>query len=191
MRYHLGYGELLVQIRKYKKYDLVINNILWLNKMDIKALLETLNIPYRWIDIPPCETCEESSAFLPKDRQGIGTKNLLLKDRKGKNYFLLVTEEHKTTDLKQLATQINSTRLSMVNEEKLQELLGVSRGSVSLCALINDLEQNVQLLLDEDLFYATHWDAHPNSNDAVLIISQEDWKTYFNYLNRSWQTVTI
>ncbi len=161
------------------------------NIMDIKVLLEKLNITYQWFDTPPCETCEESSVFLPKDRSGVGTKNLLLKDRKGKNYFLLVTEEHKTTDLKQLAEQIQSTRLSMVNEETLQHLLGVSRGSVSLFALVNDPDQQVKLLIDKDLLQASHWDAHPNRNNAVLILSQADWKIYFDYLDRQWQTVTV
>ncbi len=159
--------------------------------MDIKTLLEQLNITYQWFDIAPCETCADSSALLPKDRVGMGTKNLVLQDRKGKNYFMLVTDEHKTVDLKQLAQQIESTRLSMVNKEKLQELLGVSRGSVSLFALVNDPEQAVQLLIDEALLSATHWDAHPNRNDAVLILSQADWKTYFRYLNRQWQTVKV
>ncbi len=158
---------------------------------DIKTLLEKLNITYQWFDIEPCETCEESSLLLPDNREGVGTKNLLLQDRKGKNYFLLVTEEHKTTDLKQLAKQLETTRLSMVNAEKMQDLLGVTRGSVSLFALVNDPEQRVQLLLDKDLFSETHWDAHPNRNDAVLILSQEDWKAYFAYLKRQWQTVII
>ncbi len=159
--------------------------------VDIKALLVELNITYQWFDIEPCETCEASSLLLPDNRDGVGTKNLLLQDRKGKNYFLLVTEEHKTTDLKQLAKQLETTRLSMVNAEKLQELLGVTRGSVSLFALVNDPEQRVQLLLDEELLSATHWDAHPNRNDAVLILSQDDWKTYFAYLKRDWQTVIV
>ncbi len=159
--------------------------------MDIKTLLEQLNITYQWFDIDPCDTCAESSALLPKDRVGMGTKNLVLQDRKGKNYFMLVTDEDKTTDLKQLAQQINSTRLSMVKEEKLQELLGVNRGSVSLFALVNDPEQKVQLLLDENLLNATHWDAHPNRNDAVLILSQDDWKVYLKNLNRDWQVVKV
>ncbi len=159
--------------------------------MNIKTLLEQLNITYQWFDIAPCETCAESSALLPKDRVGMGTKNLVLQDRKGKNYFMLVTDEHKTTDLKQLAQKINSTRLSMVNEEKLQALLGVSRGSVSLFALVNDPEQKVQLLLDEELLNATHWDAHPNRNDAVLILSKDDWQVYLQHLNREWQAVKV
>ncbi len=159
--------------------------------MDIVSLLEKLHISYQWFDIEPCETCAESSALLPENRLGIGTKNLLLQDRKGNNYFLLVTDEHKNVNLKDLAQQLESSRLSMVSEEKLQQLLGVSRGAVSLFALVNDPEQNVQLLLDEDLLQETHWDAHPNKNNAVLILSKEDWEIYFNYLNRSWNIVTI
>lgn len=159
--------------------------------MNIKDLLAELNIDYQWFDIEPCETCEESKALLPADRQGVGTKNLLLQDRKGKNYWLLVTDENKTVDLKQLAAQLQSSRLSMVNAEKLQELLGVSRGSVSLFALVNDTEQHVQLLLDEALLETSHWDAHPNRNDAVLILSQKDWLKYFAYLQREWLTVAV
>ncbi len=159
--------------------------------MDIKTLLAELTIDYRWYDIEPCETCEESAVLLPDDRPGMGTKNLLLRDRKGKNYFLLVAEEHKTIDLKQLAQQLQSSRLSMASAEKLLDLLGVERGSVSLFALLNDPEQRVQLLLDKDLLAASHWDAHPNRNDAVLILSKDDWLRYFAYLNRRWQSVII
>ncbi|MDG6881098.1 Prolyl-tRNA deacylase proX [Phocoenobacter uteri] len=159
--------------------------------MDIKSLLKELNITCQWFDITPCITCAESAALLPEDRIGIGTKNLLFRDKKGRNYFLLVTDEYKTVDSKALAEQIESTRLSMANEEKLQQLLGVGKGSVSLFALVNDPEQQVQLLLDEDLLKATHWDAHPNRNDAVLILSREDWLSYFKYLNRSWITVKV
>ncbi|PID66362.1 MAG: hypothetical protein CR975_03370 [Gammaproteobacteria bacterium] len=159
--------------------------------MDIKALLAELGITYRWFAIAPCETCEESSRLLPDNRPGVGTKNLLLQDRKGRHYFLLVIEEHKVADLKRLAQQLETSRLSMVRAETLQDLLGVTRGSVSLFALLNDPEQRVQLLLDKDLLTATHWDAHPNRNDAVLILSREDWQTYFSYLQRDWQTVTV
>ena len=54
------------------------------------------------------------------------------------------------------------------------QVLGVTPGSVTLFALINDSDRKVRLILDEGLFAYDLVNFHPLSNDATTAISPTD-----------------
>src|SRR5690606_19763916 len=90
------------------------------------------------------------SEQLERDLPGGHTKNLFLKDAKGK-LFLLTAESHSQINLKSLHKILGCARLSFGKPELLMEVLGVAPGSVTAFALINDRERQVSFVLDENL----------------------------------------
>ena len=79
---------------------------------------------------------------------GAHTKNLFLKDKKGR-LWLISARQDTVVDLKRADKWIGSARLSFGNETLLYETLGVRPGSVTALALINDHDHRVTFVLDK------------------------------------------
>ena len=96
--------------------------------MTCSATLERLKIQTLTVPYPEHKTVEEGRA-LRGDMGGTFTKNLLLKDKKGR-LFLLVAEEMRQVDLKSLHLRVGANgRLGFAPPEAMQNLLGVDPGS--------------------------------------------------------------
>ena len=108
------------------------------------SFLSEHHITYQRVDHPPVYTVEESKK-LNLGLEGGATKNLFLRDKKGKRHFLFCVEQSKQVDLKRVPKLIDSTNLSFASPERLQKHLGIKPGSVSLLALINDTEGQVEV----------------------------------------------
>ena len=108
--------------------------------MAIYSLLDRLAIPYQRIDHPPVFTCEEASRLLP-DLPAAKTKNLFLRDPKSERLFLVVSPEESRVDLKALAARLGVKRLSFGSPERLEAVLGLTPGSVTLLAMVRDSER--------------------------------------------------
>jgi Ala-tRNA(Pro) deacylase len=65
--------------------------------------------------------------------------------------WLVTLPDEKRADLKSLPDKIGSKRLSFGNADLLMEALGVTPGSVTALALINDEARRVQLVLDREM----------------------------------------
>jgi Ala-tRNA(Pro) deacylase len=140
---------------------------------DLLDLLKQLNINYLRYDHPPVYTVEEADLHL-KDASGLGTKNLFLKPEKGGLYLLLVVLEHKKVDLNRLGKQMGLGKLRFGTAEQLRERLGIEPGSVTLLAVVNDIEKKVRVLVDEDLWKGEGLQCHPLTNTATLVIQPLD-----------------
>ena len=104
---------------------------------------------------------------------GAHTKNLFLKDAGGA--FWLVTVEHSLrVDLKALAGVIGAKKLSFGKAEDMEALLGVSPGSVTPLAAINDAGACVKVVLDAGLVEAVRVNVHPLRNTATIGLSGAD-----------------
>ena len=103
------------------------------------------------------------------------TKNLFLKDKKGR-LFLVVALHDATINLKKIHEVIGAQgRVSFGNGDLLLEVLGVTPGSVTPFALINDREaQRVTPVLDAAMMAHEVLNYHPLSNDATTAISSQD-----------------
>lgn len=84
---------------------------------------------------------------------GAHTKNLFLKDKKGR-LWLISARQDTVIDLKRAPSLIGSDRLSFGNEVLMWETLGVRPGSVTALGLINDLDRRVGFVLDRRLWEA-------------------------------------
>jgi Ala-tRNA(Pro) deacylase len=139
---------------------------------DLFDRLDQLGIATTTIDHEAVFTVAQSSkleATLP----GGHTKNLFLKDKKDR-LFLVVALGHAHIDLKTLPKLIGCDRLSFGKPELLMEVLGVTAGSVTPFALINDRARRVTVILDADMMRHQRLNYHPLENTATTNIAAED-----------------
>ena len=115
----------------------------------------------------------EESAGLHDAIPGAHTKNLFLKDAKGR--FWLVTLPHdRRADLKFIGRQTGAGKLSFANPDHLLRLLGVTPGSVTPLAVINDVDGAVTVVLDAAFDPVGTINVHPLRNTATLALGFGD-----------------
>jgi Ala-tRNA(Pro) deacylase len=130
-------------------------------------------LAFERIDHPAVFTVAESAAHRI-GRAGLHSKNLFLKDKKGR-LFLVSAREDARIDLKRLHERIGARgRLSFGSAELLMEKLGVTPGSVTAFAVVNDRAGDVTLVLDANLATGEEVNFHPLVNTATLRIGLDD-----------------
>ena len=144
---------------------------------DIYAFLDGNGIEYERHDHPPVYTVEEASRLVPP-LPAAKTKNLFLRDKKGQRHFLVIVPADKRIDIKALPRVVGSDRLSFGSAQRLKKYLGVEPGAVTLFAIFNDPDHNVELIVDEVLWQAEAYQFHPLVNTSTLVISRDNLKRF-------------
>ncbi len=142
------------------------------SRQELFDRLAALGIKATTRDHAPLFTVADSEQ-LHAEMPGAHTKNLFLKDAKGR-LFLLVAEAHAVIHLKSLHKLIGCARLSFGKADLLEEVLGVMPGSVTAFAVINDAKNRVTVLMDETLVSAAAINCHPLENTATTAICPKD-----------------
>jgi len=137
----------------------------------VLALLDELKISYERYDHAPVNTCEEADVAVP-DVDAVQTKNLFLRDKRGRRHLLLVTSCSKAVDLKAFRDQAGADHLSFASPERLAKYLGVEPGSVTVLGLVVDSEHAVELYVDADVWQTPRWRCHPMVNSATLVLTR-------------------
>ena len=114
---------------------------------------------------------------------GAHTKNLFLKDKKGR-LWLISARQDTVIDLKRAHRAMGSDRLSFGNETLLWETLGVRPGSVTALGLINDADRRVTFVLDQRLWDADIVNFHPLTNTATTALDQAAFRRLLTLLGR-------
>ena len=141
-------------------------------RQDLFARLDELGIVTHTVEHEAVFTVAESSR-LECELPGGHTKNLFLKDKKGR-LFLVVALGRAHIELKTLHKILGADRLSFGRPELLMEVLGVPAGSVTPFALINDTRRRVTVILDADMMRHDRLNYHPLENTATTNIARED-----------------
>lgn len=157
---------------------------------DIFDILDSLSIHYERIDHPAVYTSEEARRVVPH-RPANAAKNLFLRDKKGKRHILLVVDDQKNVQFKDIERQTDLMHLSMGSPERLERHLGITPGAVSLLALINDPEGKVEVLIDRDLWAGEDIQAHPLVNTATVVLSIADMAKFIAHSNHRIQFVDV
>jgi len=147
--------------------------------MDIYQFLAAHGIDYERHDHPPVFTCEEADRLVPP-LPAAKTKNLFVRDRKGRRHFLLVVGYEKVVDLKALSPVLGVSKLGLASPERLKKCLGVDPGAVTILGLANDANKEVEVIMDEDLWGAKAFRCHPLVNTSTLVISRENIKRFLD-----------
>ena len=114
---------------------------------------------------------------------GAHTKNLFLKDKKGR-LWLISAAQDTVIDLKAAPGLIGSDRLSFGNEALMLETLGVTPGSVTALGLINDVDRRVSFVLDRRLWEAETVNFHPLANTATTALDQAAFRRFLALIGR-------
>ena len=149
-------------------------------RADLFALFDALGIAHRTLEHPAVFRVGEGDdvkSALP----GGHTKNLFLKDAKDQLWLVSALQDARI-DLKALPRAIGSARLSFGSQARLGEALGVTPGSVTAFALINDPDHRVRFVLDAGLARADPVNFHPLENTATTAISQADLRRFLDGL---------
>jgi Ala-tRNA(Pro) deacylase len=154
----------------------------WARVIQMSAFYQFLaenGIEYERHDHPAVYTVEEAGRLVP-DLPAAKTKNLFLHDKKGQRHFLVIVPADKRVDIKALSGVVGSTRLSFGSAQRLKKYLGVEPGAVTLLAIFNDPEGDVELIVDESLWQAEAFQFHPLVNTSTLVISGENLKRFIS-----------
>lgn len=114
---------------------------------------------------------------------GAHTKNLFLKDAKGR-LWLISAAQDTVIDLKRAHVPMGAARLSFGNETLMFETLGVRPGSVTALGLINDIDRRVTLVLDRRLHEADIVNFHPLINTATTALGQDAFRRFLTLIDR-------
>jgi Ala-tRNA(Pro) deacylase len=136
------------------------------------ARLDRLGIRTRTFEHPAFFTVEEGRAY-KAELPGAHSKTLFVKDKKD-NLFLVVCWAETRVDLNALSKEIASSRVSFCSPELMAAILGVTPGSVTPFALINDVERRVQVVVDQALMVQSPNYFHPLVNTASTAIDPQD-----------------
>ena len=141
-------------------------------RMDIYRVFADHNIEYERHDHPAVFTVEEAKRLVPH-LPGAKTKNLFLRDKKGRRHVLVVSGQEKSVDLKALSTLLDSPTLSLASPDRLKKYLGITPGAVSILAVVNDTNNEVEVVVDRDLWNAKAFQCHPLVNTSTLVIPRD------------------
>jgi Ala-tRNA(Pro) deacylase len=137
------------------------------------AFFDSHGIATTTVEHPPVFTVEESQA-LRGEIPGGHTKNLFVKDKKGR-LFLLVLGEETVVDLKRVHERIGAQgRVSFGSAELLQEVWGVAPGAVTPFGAVNDEAVRVTVVLDETMMRHDRLNFHPLVNTRTTGLASAD-----------------
>lgn len=143
-----------------------------LTRTELFNRLTELGISTTTVEHPAVFTVGESDQ-LHRAIAGGHTKNLFLKDGKDK-LWLVVAESHTPIDLKALPKAIGSARLSFGKPDLLMDALGVTPGSVTALAVVNDTDRRVSVVVDRRLMQYDVINCHPLENTATTSLQRDD-----------------
>lgn len=148
--------------------------------MELYEVLNHLKIKIKEISHDAAYTVNDIKS-LNLNISGIGSKNLFLTDKKGK-YILVVIEDDKNANLKDLENITNINHLSFASKKDLNEILHVMPGCVTPMGIINDADNKILLLIDKD-FVGKKILVHPNINTKTISIDYKDLIKFIEYEN--------
>lgn len=141
---------------------------------DVFAVFDSLGIEHQTITHVPLYTVEEAKT-VSYDDPGAHTKNLFLRNKKGKMFLLVVEQDH-TVDLRGLRDKLKMTggQFAFASTDRLARFLGVVPGSVSPLALINDHGGAVQVFFQHSILTHEWIYLHPCRNTHSTRVRTKD-----------------
>ena len=158
--------------------------------VDVEQYLQSHNIEYIKHEHPAVFTCDEAEKHC-KDVPGIPGKNLFLKNKGSKIFFLVILPAVKRADLKVIAKIVSEPKVSFASPEALKEKLSLEPGSVSPFGLLNDVNHEVEVYVDKEMYNADIVNFHPNRNTASLELTGEMFRKYLEIINNKTQVIEV
>lgn len=138
---------------------------------DLFSRLDELGIAHGTLDHVPVFTVEEARRLRGRI-DGAHSKNLFVRDKKERHWLVSCLSERKV-DLKWLALELGTKRLTFCTPRRLTGFLGIRAGAVSPFAIINDARGVVRVALDAELLAGEPLNFHPLDNSKTTSVSRE------------------
>lgn len=151
--------------------------------MNLYDILDKLDIAYSEVEHAAAYTVNDMKN-ITIDIEGIGCKNLFLKDKKD-NFYLYVLPDEQRANVKEVANKVGVKSLSFANESDLENILNLKPGSVTPFGIINDIENKTLIILDSNL-KDNYILIHPLVNTKTLSIYYDDLIKFINYLSHQY-----
>ncbi|KAE8600818.1 hypothetical protein XENTR_v10013419 [Xenopus tropicalis] len=149
-------------------------------RQELLAYLQELGIQPVCVEHPEVFTVEEMMPHV-QHLKGAHSKNLFLKDKKKKGFWLVTVLHDRQVNLNDLAKKLNvgSGNLRFADEASMLEKLKVGQGCATPLALFCD-KGDVKFVLDAQLLEGGHERVyfHPMTNAATLGITPEEFVTF-------------
>lgn len=153
---------------------------------ELYQLLDSLQIPYEYIEHPPVPTVEEAMKYWSGIDSG-HCKNIFFRNHKGDRHYLVILYYDSKLNIRELEQKLRQGKLSFASDRRLMQYLGLTPGSVSLFGLINDRSRHVHLFIDKTLINHERLSFHPNTNTASLIIPREGLFRFLEHTGNTWE----
>ncbi|NXF75211.1 PRXD1 protein, partial [Sclerurus mexicanus] len=144
---------------------------------ELERRLRALGIAADTAEHPQVLTVEEMMPHV-QHMKGAHTKNLFLKDKKKKGFWLVTVLHNRQVNLNELAKRLGlgSGSLRFAEENAMLEKLKVGQGCATPLALFCD-QGDVRLVLDAALLEGGHHKVyfHPMTNSATMGLSPDDF----------------
>lgn len=154
--------------------------------MNLYDILNKLSVEYKEIEHEPVFTIEQAQ-FIKNNIDGTGCKNLFLTNKK-RSYYLVLLDESKKANIKEIAALVNESHLSFASMEELKEILNLDQGSVTPLGIVNDKNNLVVLIIDKALKDKILL-VHPNTNKRTISISYNNLIRFIEYENHKYITM--
>ena len=144
------------------------------NSTECKVLdrLDKLKIDYDILTSDPAHTMEQ--CINVDKKLGVTVwKSIFLCNQKKSSFYLLVMPPFKEVDTKVLEKRIG-IKLSFASEENMVKHLGTRPGSATVMAIINDLDDYVQVLVDKEVMGSDMFGCNPGINTIHLRLKTSD-----------------
>jgi len=151
-------------------------------KEKIFQLLDNLEIKYQNFEHEPTFTCDQAKWV---DVPGVRVKNLLLKNKKKNNFYMVVLEDEKRLDSNIIRKYFWESKVSFVDEEVMKQKIWVTPWHVSPLSLVYNQENDIQVVFDKVLENKQIW-IHPGRNDNTTVLELSDLEKFItNIWNKS------
>ncbi len=155
--------------------------------MDPKVYLKNLNIEFKVHTHQAVFTCEQAEKHCNRI-DGIHSKNLFLKNKNKKKYYLVIIPAKENLDLNKL-NEVLDDKLGFASADRLKQVLDLTPGAVSPFGLINDKEKKTILIIHKDVWNSDIVTFHPNINTETLELTQEAFRKYIESLNVEYKII--
>jgi len=124
---------------------------------------------------------EEEFYTLP----GHNLKNLLVKDKKSDNFYMIIINDQMKMDEKHFKAVTGWGKVRFSTEDEMWDLLKLTPGSVTPFSLFNDTDKRITVVIGEELRDAAGDDLvnfHPCRNTATLALKKSDFMKFIDYI---------
>ena len=155
------------------------------NQADCLRHLQKLNIKHELVEHGAVYTIEEAMAE-PALQGREEIKNLFIQDDKGRRQYLVIMPGLKKLNLKTLAADLGEKKVRFCSGEKVENMLGVKPGSVSLFCCLNPSSSHVKVIIDKDLYSLDEIGLHPIVNTATVFVTVDSLNDILSSLSQEY-----